>query len=266
MQSMRTVFVVKTFCDYEIAGPYKNCALFHKSIWLLTQNVIRDTEVFAFANSFTEIVCQMSFWNTASLSQRISSSVLSLLRALCKILPAAQAIHQAWCVTGEGFAEWEQMWPEPRHLSGTLSHPQSTFISNHLWHIWLCEGLIWWYPLQLHHIAFCFMPWGKNLKGLKACLAWKGQRMTPQGAALSQRWTGASAVLWAGCSETLSIISSTFASGLGPQVVRAVISTLWNKISQFSAPILGIISPSKLFAYRFLSEVLLPRETQAPIK
>ena len=23
---MRTVFVVKTFCDYEIAGPYKNYA------------------------------------------------------------------------------------------------------------------------------------------------------------------------------------------------------------------------------------------------
>ena len=61
MQSMRTVFTFKTFCDHEIAGLYKNCVLFHKSIWLLTQNVIRDTEVFAFASSFTEIVCQMSF-------------------------------------------------------------------------------------------------------------------------------------------------------------------------------------------------------------
>ena len=185
MQSMRTVFVVKTFCDYEIAGPYKNYALFHKSIWLLTQNVIRDTEVFAFANSFTEIVCQMSFWNTASLSQRISSSVLPLLRALCKILPAAQAIHQAWCVTGEGSAEWEQMWPKPHHLSGTLSHPQSTFISNHLWHIWLCEGLIWWYPLQLHHIAFASCPGAKTSKDSKPALPGRARGWPPRGQPLA---------------------------------------------------------------------------------
>lgn len=73
------------------------------------------------------------------------------------------------------------MWPEPHHLPGTLSHPQSTFISNHLWHIWLCEGLIWWYPLQLHHIVFASCPGGKNLKGLKACLALKGQGWPPSG-------------------------------------------------------------------------------------
>ena len=134
----------------------------------------------------------MSFWNTASVSRRISSSVLPLLRALCKILPAAQAIHQARCVTGEGFAEWEQMWPEPHHLSGTLSHPQSTFISNHLWHIWLCEGLIWWYPLQLHHIVFAACPGAKTSKDSKPALPWRARGWPPQGAALSQWWTGVS--------------------------------------------------------------------------
>lgn len=169
----------------------------------------------------------MSFWNTASLSRRISSSVL-LLRALCKILPTAQAVPRAWCVMGEGSAEWEQMWPEPRHLLGTLSHPQSTFISNHLWHIWLCEGLIWWYPLQLHHIVFALCPGAKTSKDSKPALPGRARGWPPRGQPLAsggQELVGAVSRLFGKpflFNLSLQPSSSTFASGGGPQLVRAV--------------------------------------------
>ena len=184
---------------------------------------------------------------------------------LGKTLSAAHPIHQAGLAKGQCFVEWKQMRHKASHLLGTLSYPQSTFTSNHFWCIWLWAGLIWWCPPQLHHIFLAFCPGTRTSKYSKCALPGRARWLHPVGQPLANGGQKLvhplSRPFWSPFSG-----SSNFASGVEPQVVRAVINALWTKISQFSAPILGIISPNKLFAHRFLPQPLLSRGTQPPIK